>query len=138
MLARDAPAQATPDPIPLDSENAGYREYLASVHRMIAAKMRYPCAVDRATGRCEYMAANVEVDIGVFMDGRLAHVTVRESSGIAAYDDGAVKAISAASPFPPVPPALMAKAKPGSASVSIRARLKYVLTPQCGDGEACP
>src|SRR5207249_1320224 len=67
--------------------------------------------------RCEYKTANVEVDIGLFTDGRLAHVTVRESSGIAVYDDGAVKAIKAASPFPPVPPALMAKAKPGSASV---------------------
>ena len=63
----------TPDPIPLDSENAGYRD-----------KMRYPCVADRATDRCEYKTANVEVDIGLFTDGRLAHGRVDRLRGSAA------------------------------------------------------
>ncbi|PYN00770.1 MAG: hypothetical protein DME07_15385 [Candidatus Rokuibacteriota bacterium] len=78
---------------------------------------RWRPSVSTAVCRCEYKTANIEVDIGLFTDGRLAHVMGRESSGIAVYDAGAVKAIKAASPFPPVPRALMAKAKPGSARV---------------------
>lgn len=43
------------------------------------------------------------------------------------YDERAVKAVKAASPFPRVPPELMARAKPGSAGVTIRAGVTYKL-----------
>jgi len=38
-----------------------------------------------------------------------------------------VNAIKLASPFPPVPPALMAAAKPGSPGVSVAAHFVYIV-----------
>ena len=45
----------------------------------------------------------------------------------AVYDEYAVTAIKLASPFPPVPPAIMATMRPGSAGMPISVRFSYVL-----------
>jgi len=106
---------------------------------MIGIKWGYPCVKDEATGKCEYKPAQLVIDFGILEDGRLGYVNVKESSGMEIYDERSVRAIRDASPFPRVPPELMAKAKPGSSWVTIRVRLKYKLatTSPCGDGAAC-
>jgi len=52
---------------------------------------------------------------------------VSQQSGYTIYDDYAANAIRLASPFPPVPQALLATAAPGSAGVKIVAAFQYVL-----------
>ena len=115
------------EPIPIDSRDPRYSRYLSWVRDMIKAKWGYPCVQDGATGKCEYKSAHLVVEFGIFTDGRLAHVVVKESSGMTIYDESAVGAIKAASPFPPVPPALMATARPGSAGVRIVAKFNYLV-----------
>jgi protein TonB len=124
------------EPIPLDSKNSRYRDYLDRVRRMIEAKWRYPCVKDRASGKCEYKDATLTIEFGISQDGRVAHVTVRESSRIDVYDEAIVNAIKAASPFPPVPAELMARTKPGSAFVNFHTTVKYRMM-ECGEGAAC-
>jgi hypothetical protein len=55
------------------------------------------------------------------------YVEVRRASNWVIYDDVAVNAIKLASPFPPVPPAMMARMGNGSTGASIVARFTYVL-----------
>jgi TonB family protein len=124
------------EPIPLDSKNPRYRDYLDRVRRMIQAQWGYPCVKDSESGKCEYKEATLTVEFGIFQDGGVAHVTVRKSSRIDIYDEAIVNAIKAASPFPPVPPALMAQTKPGSAFVNFHIAVKYRMM-ECGEGAAC-
>ena len=68
----------------------------------------------------------------------MGFVTVRESSGMDIYDDRAVAAVRAASPFLRVPAEMMATAKADGAGVTIRAAFNYklVTSTPCADG-AC-
>jgi len=115
------------EPIPLDSQDLRYSGYLGRVSQMIKARWRYPCVENETTRRCEYKSARLSVIFAIAKDGRVARVEVQESSGYGIYDEYAVNAVSLASPFPPVPPELMATAKPGSAGVRILAAFRYVL-----------
>jgi len=119
--------RATSDPIPLDSTDPRYSTYLAQVRNMIKAKWSYPCVKDEATGKCEYKSAHLEVEFGIFNDGRLARVAVKQSSGMRVYDESALGAIRTASPFPPVPSELIALAAPGSTGIKILAKFNYVV-----------
>jgi len=142
-----APAPVTQEPGRFEGEpirmDAGdldprSRDYLARVSRMIRDKWSYPCVPNAATGKCDYKAATLVLDFGLLEDGRVGLVTVRESSGMNIYDDRAVAAVRAASPFPGVPAEMMARAKAGSAGVTIRAAFNYklVTSTSCADG-AC-
>jgi len=124
---RDVKNAIESEPIPIDSTDWRYRSYLDHMRRMIKEKWGYPCVKDETTKHCEYKDAKLVVVFGLLRDGRVATVQVQEPSGYEVYDTYAVNAIKDASPFRPVPPELMAAAKPGSAGVRIVAAFRYVL-----------
>jgi protein TonB len=115
------------DSVSLDSKDSRYGGYLEQVRKLIKEKWTYPCVNDEATGRCDYKPARLVVDFGLLADGRVAYVTVRKKAEWPVYDDCAVTAVRLAAPFPPVPPDLMAQAKPGREDVRISATFNYVL-----------
>lgn len=115
------------EPIPLDSKDPKYNDYLDRIRRMIKAKWVYPCVKNDATGRCEYKSAQLVVEFGILKEGRVPFVTVLKQSEFDIYDEYAMNAIKLASPFPPVPSAMLAGAKPGSTGISITAQFIYVL-----------
>jgi outer membrane biosynthesis protein TonB len=115
------------EPIPLDSSDPKFNDYLDRIRRMIKEKWGYPCIKDLATGHCDYKSARLVIVFGILKDGRVPMLEVAQQSGYDVYDDYAVNAIKLASPFPPVPASLMATAKSGSAGVKIVAAFQYVL-----------
>jgi periplasmic protein TonB len=115
------------EPIPLDSTDAKFNDYLDRVRRMIKEKWGYPCIKDSATGHCDYKSARLVIVFGILKDGRVPTLEVAQQSGYRVYDDYAVNAIKLAAPFPPVPASLMATAKSGSSGVKIMAAFQYVL-----------
>jgi outer membrane biosynthesis protein TonB len=115
------------EPIPLDSTDPKFNDYLDRIRRMIKEKWGYPCIKDLATGHCDYKSARLVIVFGILKDGRVPMLEVAQQSGYDVYDDYAVNAIKLASPFPPVPASLMATAKSGSAGVKIVAAFQYVL-----------
>ena len=115
------------EPIPLDSTDAKFNDYLDRIRRMIKEKWGYPCIKDLATGYCDYKSARLVIVFGILKDGRVPTLEVAQQSGYRVYDDYAVNAIKLAAPFPPVPPSLMATAKSGSSGVKIMAAFQYVL-----------
>lgn len=117
------------EPIPLDSPEPRLRDYLDRVRRMIKDKWVWQCIKDRVTSECEYKAARLIVEFGILRDGAVPTVVVRQPSNYEVMDGWAVNAILLASPFPPVPPELMAMAKAGSTGVRIQAHFAYILEP---------
>src|SRR5436309_400773 len=115
------------EPIPLDSSDPRYNDYLDRVRRMIKEKWGYPCIKDVSTGNCDYKSARLVIVFGILRDGRVPTLEVAQQSGYAIYDDYAKNAIRLAAPFPPVPASLMATANSGSSGVKIVAALQYVL-----------
>jgi hypothetical protein len=115
------------EPIPLDSPDPQFSDYLDRVRRMIKAKWIYPCVKDLSTGHCDYKSANLTIVFGIRKDGHVPVVEVAQQSGYVVYDESAAVAIKLAAPFPPVPAALMAAARSGSAGVRIEARFAYIL-----------
>jgi len=115
------------EPIPLDSSDPKFNDYLDRIRRMIKEKWGYPCIKDLTTGHCDYKSARLVIVFGILKDGRVPVLEVAQQSGYDVYDDYAVNAIKLASPFPPVPASLMATAKSGSAGVKIVAAFQYVL-----------
>jgi hypothetical protein len=119
----------TGDPIPLDSGDPRFSDYLELIRRAIQDKMAFPCNRNRATGRCEEPAnARVIIDFGILRDGRLQFAEIVERSAEAGYDDNSVRAILLAAPFPPIPPAIMATRERGSNGLPIRCIFSYVVT----------
>jgi TonB family protein len=113
--------------IPLDSEDPRYRPYLEQVKKKIKDQWSYPCLKQEGPPpSCEYKATELEVEFGILRDGRVQFVEVMRQSDYAIYNEYAVNAINRASPFPPVPPEMMAT-RPGSTGVPIRARFIYIV-----------
>ena len=100
------------EPIPLDSKDPKYSDYLDRVRRMIKDKWSYPCVKNAETHECEYKSARLIIEFGIMKDGRVPFVTVRQSSGFVIMDDYAVNAIKLASPFPAVPDSFSKKGIP--------------------------
>jgi len=115
------------EPIPLDSADPKYNDYLERVRRMIKEKWGYPCIKDTSTGNCDYKSARLKIVFGILRDGRVPTLAVTLESGYPIYDDYAANAIRLAQPFPPVPASLLAAAKSGSTGVKIEAAFQYVL-----------
>lgn len=115
------------EPIPLDSSDPRYNDYLDRIRRMIKANWGYPCVKNLATRECEYKSAQLIVEFGILKNGRLQFIEVRQPSGLSIYDDYAVNAIKLASPFPDVPPSMVLAVKADSAGIAILARFSYVL-----------
>jgi outer membrane biosynthesis protein TonB len=115
------------DPIPLDSRDPQFRDYLERLRQMIQDKMgRYPCINNADTRECEYRSAELLVEFGILKNGRLQFVDLRRSSGLPVYDDNSTNAIKLAAPFPSPPPAMLAAMKEGSAGVAILGHFSYI------------
>lgn len=100
------------EPIPLDSMDPKYNDYLDHVRRKIKANWGYPCVKNQGTRECEYKTATLTVEFGIAKDGHVPFVNVVRSSGWVVYDDYAVNAIKFSSPFRPVPDAISKKGFP--------------------------
>ena len=124
---RDGRGGITGEPIPLDSEDPDYRDYLERIKRMIVAKWGFPCVKDPVTRMCEHKTAKLIVDFGILKNGRLQFVEIIDASGLLIYDEYAVNAIKLAAPFPNVPNAMMRAVSRDSTGVPIRATFSYVV-----------
>jgi TonB family protein len=113
------------DPVPLDSSDERYSEYLEQVRRRIKEKWGFPCV--RTAGGCDHYTTSLDVQFGILKDGRVQFVDVVKASDHAIYDEYAVNAIRLAQPFPPVPPAMMSAMRAGSTGLAISARFSYVV-----------
>jgi TonB family protein len=113
------------DPMPLDSQDERYSEYLEQVRRRIKEKWGFPCV--RTARGCDHYTTSLDVHFGILKDGRVQFVDVVKASDHAIYDEYAVNAIRLAQPFPPVPPAMMSAMKAGSTGLAISARFSYVV-----------
>jgi len=113
--------------IPLDSVDPRYGDYLRQVREQIKSRWSYPCVADKATGRCEYLDARLLLEFGIATDGQVPYVTVRESSGQQIYDTTTVNAVTAAAPFPSMPPEIRAQVPPGSRGLAVSATFNYVV-----------
>ena len=91
------------EPIPLDSRDPRYSDYLDRIRRMIKEKWGYPCVKNDSTQECEYKTALLVIEFGIARDGKVPFVNVIRTSGFPIYDDYAVNAIKFAQPFPKVP-----------------------------------
>jgi TonB family protein len=115
------------DPVPLDSADARYSEYLEQIRQRIKAKWGFPCVRNAATRECAHHTTSLDVHFGILQDGRVQFVDVVRPADYTIYDEYAVNAIKLASPFPPVPPAIMATLRPGSAGMPLSVRFSYVV-----------
>lgn len=115
------------EPIPLDSKDPDFTDYLERVRRLIKQNWGYPCVKNAETRECEYKSTRLVVEFGILRQGPVQFVEIRHPSGWLIYDDYAVNAIKLASPFPPVPAALMARMERGSAGLPIRVNFTYLL-----------
>ena len=114
------------EPIPLESKDSDIADYFERIKRLIKQNWVYPCIKDSQTSVCEYKSAELIVEFGILKPGPVQYVEVRRASRWGIYDDYAVNAIKLASPFPPVPPAVMARMGRGSTGAAITARFVYV------------
>ncbi len=113
------------EPIPLDSNDPRLADYMVRIKRMIEKHWAWPCMKTAGDQECDYRSAQLLVEFGILKDGKLQFIELRRTSGVGPYDDSAMNAIKLASPFPEVPPAMMAKAKAGSTGVPIVAHFIY-------------
>ena len=113
------------EPIPLNSADPDFSDYLERVRALIKRNWVSPCVKDPLTHVCEYKSGFLIIEFGILKSGQLAFVELHRSSGYVVLDDSASNAIKLASPFPAIPPALLKGRKgPG---VPILARFHYVL-----------
>jgi outer membrane biosynthesis protein TonB len=116
------------DPIPLDSSDARFSDFLGQVKRQIEAKLTYPCIKHPGTFTCEPKDTEVIVHFGILKNGRLQYVDLWVASPWSDYDVTSMTAIKLAQPFPPVPAAIMASLPPGSTGMPITGRFTYRVT----------
>src|SRR5881396_2675139 len=109
------------EPIPLDSTDPRYSDYLEQVRRRIKEKWGYPCEKNEQTRVCEYRSTQLIIEFGIAKSGELAFVTLMRTSGHPIYEDYALNAVKLASPFPPIPDTFSKKGVP------IHASFHYVL-----------
>lgn len=100
------------EPIPLETKDPRYSDYLERVRRMIKEKWGFPCVREGNGRECEYKTAQLVVEFGIAKDGKVPFVNVRHSTGYDIMDEYAVRAVKLASPFPPVPDSLSRKGIP--------------------------
>src|SRR5438093_12116664 len=85
------------EPIPLDSTDPRYSDYLEQVRRRIKEKWGYPAEKNEQTRVCEYRRTQLIIEFGIAKSGELAFVTLMRTSGHPIYDDYALNAVKLAS-----------------------------------------
>jgi len=101
--ARDGRGGIEGEPIPLDSTDPKFNDFLDRVRRQIKANWGYPCVKNDVTKECEFKTAHLIVEFGILKNGKLQYVDIVQPSGFDIYDAYAVNAIKLGSPFPEVP-----------------------------------
>jgi hypothetical protein len=115
------------DPIPLDSTEAEFSDYLELLRRQIQAKWGHACVKNPETRVCEGHTTSLDIHFGILKDGSVQFVDVMRPAAYPIYDEYAVNAIKLASPFPPVPPVMLRAMKAGSTGIIINARFSYIV-----------
>jgi TonB family protein len=101
------------EPIPLDSQDPRFGDYLDRVRRLIRSKWGFPCADGDPHGaHCVRREGELVVEFGILKDGHVPYVMLRDSSGSINMDDFAMNAVRLASPFPPLPDSVSKKGIP--------------------------
>ncbi|HEY3066196.1 MAG TPA: TonB family protein [Methylomirabilota bacterium] len=101
------------EPIPLDSDDPRFSEYLDRIRRLIRSKWGYPCAEgDPHAIHCLRRDGELVIEFGIAKDGHVPFVLLRNSSGSVNMDDFALNAVRLASPFPPLPDSVSKKGIP--------------------------
>jgi TonB family protein len=113
------------EPIALDSKDPDFSDYLERVRALIKKHWSYPCVKNADTRECEYKSGQLVIAFGILKSGQLGFVELQRSTGHLIMDDYAANAIKLASPYPPIPPALMQNRK--GAGLPIQARFNYVV-----------
>jgi TonB family protein len=113
------------EPVPLDSPDPKYSDYLDRVRRAIKDKWGFPCA-EGAPERygCARREGELIIEFGIAKDGHVPFISLRQSTGSANMDSFALNAIKLAQPFPPVPDVISKTGFP------ILARFRYILVDQ--------
>jgi TonB family protein len=111
------------EPVPLDSPDPKYSDYLDRVRKAIKDKWGFPCADgDPNRYNCGRREGELIIEFGIAKEGHVPFITLRSSSGSANMDAFALNAIKLAQPFPRVPDVISKTGFP------ILARFRYVLT----------
>jgi hypothetical protein len=116
------------DPIPLDTPDPKFHEFLNQVRKQIQDKLTYPCIKHPGTFECEPKDTEVIVHFGILKTGRLQFIDLYIASPWSIYDDASMNAIRLAQPFPPVPAAIMASLPAGSTGMPIAGRFRFQVT----------
>ena len=104
-------------PVPLDTPDPNYRDYMARVRQQIYAKWVYPReAQDRE------LRGRLVVEFQIGKDGRLLSLDLITSSGEFVLDNSALTAIKQAERYPPLPDAMQRDVLPIVAIFSYRLR----------------
>jgi len=112
-------------PIPLNSQDPDFNDYLERVRVLIQKNWTYPCVKNEDTRVCEHKSAQLVIEFGILKNGQLAFIELHRSSGYVVMDDSAANAIKLASPFPAIP-AAMFRGRKGT-GIPIVANFHYML-----------
>jgi outer membrane biosynthesis protein TonB len=113
------------EPVPLDSKDPDFSDYLERVRQLIKKHWSYPCVKNTDTRECEYKSGVLLIEFGILRNGQLGFVELQRSTGFPIMDDYAANAIKLASPFPVIPAALLQNRT--GAGLPIRARFNYLV-----------
>jgi protein TonB len=113
------------EPVPFDSKDPNFSDYLDRVRALIKRHWSYPCVKNADTRGCEYKTGVLVIEFGILRNGQLGFVELHRSSGYSIMDDYAQNAIKLASPFPAIPATLLQNRK--GAGLPILARFNYVV-----------
>ena len=101
------------EPIPLDTDDPRFSDYLDRVRRLIRSKWGFPCAEGNPhASQCVRREGELIIEFGITKDGHVPFVNLRDSSGSVNMDDFALNAVRLASPFPPIPDSVSRKGIP--------------------------
>ncbi len=89
------------EPIPLDTPDPNYREYMEKVKQRIYAKWGYPYEA-----QSRGLQGKLIVEFHIAKDGHLQFIELRDSSGEEILDSFAMTAVKLAQVYPPLPDAM--------------------------------
>ncbi len=89
------------EPIPLDTPDPNYREYMEKVKRRIYAKWGYPYEA-----QSRGLQGKLVIEFHIAKDGHLQFIELRQSSGEDILDSFAMTAVKLGQVYPPLPDAM--------------------------------
>lgn len=104
-------------PVPLDTPDPNYREYMQRVRQRIYAKWDYP-----REARDRELAGRLVIEFHIGKDGQLLSLELVSSSGESVLDRSALNAVKMAERYPPLPEAMQRDVLPVVAIFSYRIR----------------